>query len=226
MILITGHKGMIGRRLIAKLPSAIGIDLQDGMNLLTCDLPKDVDIIFHLAAQSSVEASWHDPVYDMDNIRMTARLVKQYPNAKIVYANSAASQNPQSPYGFSKWASGEYLKKFHKDYVNLVFPNIYGGGDKSVVDIFMHQPEVTIFGDGLQVRDYVHLDDIISGIILAKDWGCGEYFMGSSIPTTVLELAKGKTINFAPDRKEARESVLPNTTPNWKPIIKVLDYIK
>lgn len=226
MILITGYKGQIGSRLAKRIGEYVGIDLKDGMNVITCELPKDIDVIYHLAAQSSVEASWHDPVYDADNLRMVARLVKEYPNAKIIYANSAAAQDPKSPYGFSKWACGEYLKKFHKNYVSCVFPNVYGGSDKSVVDIFNGKDEVIVYGDGLQVRDYVHVDDIVEGLLLAQNWPVGEFFMGSGIPTTVLELAKGKKINFAPARKEARESVLPNTTPNWSPKIKVLDFIK
>lgn len=234
MILITGGKGQIGSRLIKRLEEilpnwTVSIDLKDGQNLITCSLPwndMELETIYHLAAQSSVEASWYDPVYDMDNIRMTARLVKRYPNIKIIYANSAAAQDPQSPYGFSKWASGEYLKRFHNNTVSCVFPNVYGGSDKSVVDIFNGKDEVTVFGDGLQVRDYVHVDDIIEGLILARGWPKGEYFMGSEIRTTVLDLAKGKKIKFAPARKEARESVLKNTTPNWSPKIKVLEYIK
>lgn len=224
MILITGQQGFIGRKLAAKLPDAFGIDLQDGQNLLTADLPKNVDTIYHLAAQSSVEGSWHDPVHDSMNLAMTVRLAHAYPEAKIVFAQSAASVNPASPYGFSKWVSGEYLKKFHKNSVICVFPNVYGG-TKSVVDIFKDKDEVVVFGDGMQVRDYVHVDDIVEGLLQAQNWPVGEYFMGSMQGTTVLELACEKRIVFAPARKEARESVLPNTTPNWKPSIEVLDYL-
>lgn len=223
MILITGAKGMIGTKLMKEL-DAVGIDLKDGQNLLTCDLPT-ADIIIHLAAQTSVEASWHDPVHDMDNVRMVARLVHAYPNARIIHANSAASLDQKSPYGFSKWAGGEYLKAFHLNYVDLVFPNIYGG-DKSVVDLFKDQKEVTIYGDGLHVRDYVHVDDIVEGIIKSMNWPTGKYFMGSGIGTTVLQLAEGKTVTFKEARKEARESVLQNTTPDWKPMINVLEYIQ
>jgi len=215
MIVITGHKGFIGSRLYKKL-DAIGVDVREGHNLLTCDLP-DADIVYHLAAQSDVVASWEDPVHDMDNIRMVARLVKRYPNAKIIYANSCASANPQSPYGFSKWAGGEYLHRFHDNYVDCIFPNIYGEGSRSVIDIFKGQDEVTVYGDGEQTRDYVHIDDIVDGLILAMDWEKGEYFMGSGKSTTVNELAKGKKINYAPARKEPYEVVVPNTTPNWKP---------
>lgn len=222
-ILITGHRGMIGNRLFSKL-GGFGVDLKDGKNLLTCDLPK-VDIVYHLAAQSSVEASWADPVHDMDNLRMTARLVKEYPDAKIIYTASAATPIT-SPYGFSKWASAEYLKNFQKNYVICVLPNVYGEkGGKSVVDIFKENEKVTIFGDGLQTRSYVHVDDIAEGLCLTTAWPKGEYFLGNGITTTVLDLTKGKEVMFAPARKEAREAVLPNITPNWQPKIKVQDYL-
>jgi len=226
MYLVTGHKGMIGTKLCKLLPDYIGIDIKDGKNLLTCDLPKRIGVIYHLAAQTSVESSWHDPVHDMDNLRMTARLVKEYPKAKIIYANSCASVNPQSPYGFSKKVSGDYIKTFHANYVSCVFPNIYGvEGGKSVVDLFKGKNEVTVYGDGLQTRDYVHVDDIVEGLLEARYWNKGEYFMGSGVSTTVLDLAGNKKIHFAPSRKEEREVVVANTTPNWKAKIKLCEYL-
>ena len=224
-ILICGHKGFIGNRLFKKIGGAVGIDIKDGHNLITTELPKDIDIIYHLAAQSSVEASWEDPVYDLDNIRMTARLVKEYPNAKIIYAASSATSET-SPYGFSKWAAGKYIQNFHKNYVICMFPNVYGEkGGRSVVDIFKYRDEVIIYGDGKQERSYAHVDDIVEALILAKDWDMGIYALGDGKATSVLDLAKGKKVNFAPARQEARESVLPNTTPNWKNTINVFDYI-
>ena len=225
-ILCTGDKGYIASFLFEKIDDAIGIDLKDGVNLLTCDLPKYVDIVYHLAAQSFVESSWQDPLHDADNLRMTMRLVKEYSEARIIYANSAAAKSPiMSPYGFSKWASAEYLKLFHKDYVICTFPNVYGRNDKSVVDKFRSSKKVKVYGDGLQLRDYVHVDDIIKALVLAKDWPKGEYELGSGVATSVLQLAEGKEIEYAPKRKEARESLLINNTPNWKPTIKVFDYL-
>ena len=223
-MLLTGHRGFIGSRLAKFFPGHLGIDTKDGKDLLTCQLPKGVDLIYHLAAHASVENSWKDPVRDMENISTTVRLAHEYQDAKIVFASSGAMINPSSPYGFSKKCSTEYLQMFHKNAVVLVFPNIFGG-PRSVVDIFKGRDEVTIYGDGKQIRDYVHVDDIVMGLLRAKDWKPGTYYLGSGKGTSVLELAKGKKINFEPARKEARESILKNTTPDWSPTISVLDYI-
>lgn len=224
MILVTGHRGWIGRRLY-ELVGGTGIDVRDGMNLLTCELPEEVDIIYHLAAQSSVEASWHDPMHDSDNLKMMVRLVHRYPKAKIIYANSAAAIDQKSPYGFSKWASAQYLKRFHNNYVICTLPNVYGEGSHSVVDAFKGEGTVTIYGDGTNVRDYVHVSDIVRGLLLAQDWQVGEYQLGSGIPTSVLELAEGKGKTFGLPRKEAKVSVLVNNTPNWIPTINVMEYL-
>lgn len=228
-ILITGHKGFIGNLLFTQLKwhtdDLIGIDVRDGLNLLTCELPKDVDVIYHLAAQSDVVNSWKDPLHDLDNIRITARLAHAYPKAKIIYANSCAAMDKKSPYGFSKAAAAEYLERFHGNTVNLVFPNIYGKGSRSVVDIFKSQEHVTIYGTGKQTRDYVHVYDIIQGLILAAKWKKGTYYMGSGKSTSVLQLAKGKKITFAPARKEPFEVKVKNTTPNWEPVNELKNYL-
>lgn len=225
MILLTGHKGKIGSLLAKKIDSFVGIDTQDGKNLLTCELPENVDLIFHLAAHAPVPFSWEDPVRTMENISSTVRLAHKYPEAKIVFASTGASLNPESsPYAFSKWACNEYLRKYHKNVVILYFPNIFGQ-ERSVVDIFKGKDEVIIYGDGRQIRDYVHIDDIVKGLLKAQNWAPGEYFMGSGKGTSLLELAEGKKVIFQPARPEARESVLPNTTPNWKPAIDVIEYL-
>lgn len=236
MILVTGAKGFIGQKLVMALEeiqkgSVFGIDIQDGMNLLSCPLPpeEDIDFIYHLAAQTSVESSWQDPLHDLDNVRMTARLVKEYPNTKIIHASSCAVINPKSPYGFSKKCAAEYLIYFHENHVNLVFPNIYGYGSKSVVDIFKESKEITIYGDGLQTRDFVHVDDIIKAMVLARNWIQGGYMLGSEKSTSVLALAQAtkKNIYHAPARKEEREMIVPNISmDNWKPIVNVFEYLK
>lgn len=226
MILCTGSLGYIGSKLTKALTEVwIGLDVRDGMNLLTCELPKGIDIIYHLAAQSSVEASWHDPLHDLDNIRITARLAHAYPDTKIIYTNSCASIGEDSPYGFSKGAAARYLHKFHTNTVELVLPNIYGEDSKSVVDIFKDKDEVIIYGDGTHTRDYVHVFDIVQGLLLARDWEAGVYSMGTGSNTSVNELAGSKTKTYKEARKEADHVYVPNTTPNWLPEITLEDYL-
>ena len=216
-ILITGGKGYVGSKLANKFDDVYVTDYDDG-NLVSCPLP-DADIIYHLAAHASVEESWNRPIDYMDNLRTTVRLIRDYPNAKIIYANTCSTLDPSSsPYGFSKWAADEYLQRFHKNWVSLMFPNIFGDSPRSVVDIFKNSDSLTIFGDGLQVRDYVHVDDIVEALVLAKDWDKGQYRLGSNKGVAVCELATatGKRIKFAPAR---------NTTPNWKPKIDVIKFL-
>lgn len=238
-ILVTGYKGNIGSRLYKVLDTDLfssvvsnpfataslqGIDTKEGQNLTTCDLPDEIDVVYHLAAHAPVEHSWHDPVRTMENISSTVRLVHKYPNAKIIFASTVASLDPVTPYGFSKMACNEYLKRFHSNAVILYFTNIFGI-PRSVVDIFKGKETVTIYGDGLQTRDYVHVDDIVKGLLKAQNWPAGEYQMGSGKAVDLIQLAEGKTVVFKPARKEPRESVLPNTTPDWTPAINVFDYL-
>jgi UDP-glucose 4-epimerase len=225
-ILVTGHKGAIGSRLVEHLKDheIIGIDHKDGQDILTCALPENIDLIYHLAAHASVEDSWKDPVRDSENITTTIRLAHSYPDTRIIYASSCATINPASPYGFSKKCAMDYLKLFHSKSTILYFPNVFGTG-RSVVDFFKGKDKVTIFGDGTNVRDYVHVDDIAKALVKAMYWPLGDYFLGSGKSYDVLALAEGKEVIFAPARKEATESLIPNTTPNWHPTINVIEYL-
>lgn len=223
MLLITGHRGYVGSRLLKRLPDAQTVD----GNLMTAPLP-DADTVIHLAAYASVPESWNRPVDYMENLRTTVRLAQAYPNAKIILASSCVNENPESsPYAFSKRVAADYLKMYHQNWVNLIFPNIYGESPRSVVDIFRKVDTLTIYGDGGQMRDYVHVDDIVEAIIKAQEWGTGEYSLGSGTSIPLIDIAKatGKTINFVPARKEQREAYTPNTTPNWHPTINVLEYV-
>ncbi len=234
-IVITGHKGYIGSRLLKKFPDAMVLE----GNILSATLP-DADVVFHLAAYASVPESWNRPVDYMENLRTTVRLTHAYPNAKIILASSCVNENPESsPYAFSKRVAADYLKLYHKNWVNLIFPNIFGESPRSVVDIFKRAKELKINGDGLQVRDYVHVDDIVEALCKAQNWPPGEYSLGSGIGTTVLDIAKatGKPYSHVEGVREQREAVIPNTTPivsiagsslsakhDWQPTINVLEY--
>lgn len=231
-ILITGHRGFVGSRLHKKFPDAAVVDSKMGGNLLFAPLPEKVDVIFHLASHKSVEESWTAPGLYLENLAILMRLVHTYPEAKIIHASSCAGDWPvASPYGFFKFACSKYLEAFHKNYVDLIFPNIFGGSQKqnSVVDTFKTASEIQVH-DPKIIRDYVHVDDIVDALVKSLEWETGKYSLGSGIGTTTLELAEATKKPFTVGEprsggKEPPESIVPNTTPNWKPTINVLEYI-
>lgn len=269
--LVTGDRGFIGHHLFSKLKQSIdiqfaqsgfmddsvfGLDKVLGLDILEdstfdklkqwTDFNGDIDVIYHLAGQTSVQESIKDPEQDAkDNILTMIRLIKMFPSAKIIYTQTSAilsekgklgqlidflkgkQEYPKSQYGMSKKFAGDYLKAFHKDWVICILPNVYGEGGKGVVDIFKSKDDVDIYGDGEQKRTFVHVDDICEALIKAKEWKQGEYFLGGAEPVSINELTYNKrVVHKEANGGEIRESIIPNTTPNWKPIIKVKEYLK
>jgi UDP-glucose 4-epimerase len=158
---------------------------------------------------------------------------------KLVFASSAAVYgalgdqtasegllcSPASPYGASKLAAEDYLGAFYRTYglktVGLRYFNVYGPRQKlndysGVITVFtkalLSGTTPTIYGDGEQSRDFVHVKDIVQANMLAMDSddAAGRVFnvaSGASIRIIdLLEILKeilGKaevTPRFAPAR--------------------------
>lgn len=229
-ILVTGHLGFIGSYLTKKLDS-IGLDLKDdeGNDILDCALP-DADVVIHLAAQPGVIASTKDPVGTVhNNITGTVRLLQRYKDAKFIFASTGGAIQDEilSPYGLSKFCAEEFVKLLHKNYVILRFSNVYGKGSRSVVDKFLNE-DITIYGDGLQRRTFVHIDDLVDGIIKSLDWDSGSYHLGTDQNYSInsLAIATKKPVRYEPPRDgEIIYSRVDNTTPNWMAKTDVMEYI-
>ena len=123
---------------------------------------------------------------------------------------------PISPYGASKAAAETYLVLFRRLYglssVSLRMANVYGprqdpDGEAGVVAIFAAaaatgSPAV-IYGDGLQTRDYVHVDDAVAGFLAAAESpAVGPLNISTGRETPVREIAErlGLAIEPAPRR--------------------------
>lgn len=230
-ILITGNLGFIGKYLTKTLGGheIIGIDLKDNKDILDIKFPK-VDLVYHLAAQSRVIDSINDPIHDAtNNILGTIMVAKAYPNTRIIYsASGGTSLDIKSPYGLSKHTAGEYIKLLCNNYVICNLPNVFNKDDGRVLTTWLNSDKITLYGDGSQTRDFVHIDDIVDGLIKAQDWKTGEYYLGSNKGTKLIDIANalGKEIEFKPFRKgECLHSSVPNTTPDWSPKLSILDYI-
>ena len=111
--------------------------------------------------------------------------------------------NPISPYGESKVKMEQEIREFESkhdiDCIILRFFNIYGIGQSpeyaGVITKFMdritQEKPLEIFGDGLQTRDFVAIDDVISSIHNAISFGkSGTYNIASGKVGTIKELAE------------------------------------
>lgn len=232
-ILVTGHMGFIGSYLMEQLPSAIGLDIKEHNDILTCHLP-EADLVIHLAAEPGVVKSMKMPYHNaFINIMGTLRLMQRYKDSKFIFASSGGTiqETIESPYGLSKFVGEEYLKLLHDNAVILRFCNVYGPGSRSVVDKWLAEDELTIYGDGETMRIYGHVSDVVDAIVRATEWAPGTYRLGSEQRYSVLEIARaiGKPYKHAPERPGEithTNSQLPNDTPNWQPQIDVMDYIR
>lgn len=197
MILITGGSGFVGQALIADIEDeyqTINYDLKNGDDILDGEKLKrslkDVDIVFHLAAQTSVQESIKNPEYDWRvNVGGTKQLIEAVRGSdvdKIIYASTAAVYGmpeyipidemhplrPISPYGRSKLEGEKMLRIFYEESgvgldVLRIF-NIYGFGERENLDVIRKmlsrlkgRQRPVIYGDGEQSRDFIFIDDVI-----------------------------------------------------------------
>ncbi len=103
------------------------------------------------------------------------------------------------PYGVSKHACELYLQTWRAmyglHYVALRYANVYGPrqnphGEAGVVAIFterlVHQRSCTIYGDGGQTRDFVHVADVTAANVRALDTSfCGGVNIATGVETDV-----------------------------------------
>ncbi|MDQ3905047.1 MAG: NAD-dependent epimerase/dehydratase family protein [Actinomycetota bacterium] len=174
--------------------------------------------VVHLAAITSVLRSVQHPVATYQtNVAVTQELLEACRQAgvdrfimastnavvgDIGYAimDEAAALHPLTPYGATKAAAEMLLHGYAGAYgmatSALRFTNIYGPGMQhkdSFVPRLMRAAlsgaGVQIYGDGLQRRDLVYLDDAVAGVLAAWDRRfIGAAIIGSGSSVTVLEL--------------------------------------
>jgi UDP-glucose 4-epimerase len=109
---------------------------------------------------------------------------------------------PISPYGVSKLAAEQVCRQMLAaagiPLTVLRFFNTFGPGQTmtpyvGVITIFVqrllrHEPPV-IFGDGRQHRDFVHVHDIVDGIVASTGAAVGTFNLGSGKATSLNDLA-------------------------------------
>jgi len=112
----------------------------------------------------------------------------------------------KSPYARTKWEMEKLMEQFNKDKglksTALRFFNVYGprqdptspysGVISKFMDMSNKKQDVTVFGDGLQTRDFIYVKDIARAIITAMESGrsqFGAFNVCTGKETTVKDLA-------------------------------------
>ena len=209
---MTGVAGFIGsslaQRLVAEGFLVIGIDdLSKGkvdripkeVDFYSADLargdlsflPPTIDVVCHLAGQSSSERSFMDPVDDLRrNGLASLEFLKAVATRQIgafLYASSMAvygnpgqpsvsehhEAKPISPYGLSKLFFESAVSVLQPAFPTLGFRmfNVYGPGqdladlNQGMVSIYLAQAlesgHISVKGSMDRVRDFIFLDDVV-----------------------------------------------------------------
>jgi len=178
--LITGSEGYIGRCLVDELASKIRFDftrtVAEDVRNFSCLPDNEVSHIVHLAAFCEDQDSVNLPLeYFENNLRGTVNLLeyaRRHEVEKFLFASSASAIKCATPYGLSKHGGEEWCKLYRDLYglkicVLRIF-NVYGSKNpKGVIHDLMNQlngDRLHIFGDGTQIRDYVHVSDVVKSI--------------------------------------------------------------
>ena len=183
------------------------------------DILKNVDGVFHEAALASVQDSFRIPDEFFDvNVKGTENIFKigKKLGIKVVYASSSSvygtpisipikendNKNPFNPYAKTKLEDDKLAEKYAKNglkVIGLRYFNVFGPGQSKeyagVIKLFLERIQQglppLINGDGLQVRDFVYVDDVVNANMLAMESNVnGEFFnIGTNSVVSVLDLA-------------------------------------
>jgi len=212
----TGNKNKI-KEVIDKV-NFFKIDIRDKNSLE--EIIKKSNGVFHEAALTAVPESFEKPQeYHDVNVIGTKNIfeIAKKENIRVVYASSSsiygnaknipikenADRKPINPYGQTKLDDEFLAEEFSKNGLSVIglrYFNVYGigqtGSYAGVITKFLenikNQKSFTINGNGNQIRDFIHVNDIAKVNLVAMENKIknGFFNIGTEIPTSINNLAK------------------------------------
>ncbi|MHB8361614.1 MAG: NAD-dependent epimerase/dehydratase family protein [Thermoplasmataceae archaeon] len=199
-ILLTGYEGFIGTQIYNMLKSK-GYEI-DGVEQGDNTPETKYDIILHFGARTLIRNSITAPYeYFTDGLALTLNYLEKArkDGSMFVFPTSGSVEEATNPYSLSKKNGVEWIKLYEKLYgtrtIILKLYNIYGETSrKGAVYLFtkaaLEGISIPVYGGGNQVRDFVHVNDLINCIyrILSGEVKPGEYEIGTGIGTSINAL--------------------------------------
>ena len=181
-------------------------------------LMENVDGVFHQAAMASVQDSFRIPEKFHDvNVNGTEnifKIAKEF-GIKVVYASSSSvygdtsilpitesdEKRPINPYAKTKLEKDKLAEQYAKNglkVIGLRYFNVFGPRQSKeyagVIKLFLERIQQDlpplVNGDGLQIRDFVYVDDVNANMLAMESNVNGEFFnIGTNSVVSVLDLA-------------------------------------
>mgnify|MGYP001192469360 FL=1 len=182
------------------------------------NVASDIDFIFHFGSPTSVVLFKKDPTKyyanTINGMKNILQFAKNQSVTKLIFPSSGSvySQNskphieniipkPSNLYGEAKVECENLAKNFTDDVnsIGLRIFAVYGPGEEkklnlsSVVNLFLNdlsqKKDPIIFGDGTQTRDFIYVDDAITGILNSSESSYqGVVNIGSGISTSFNQI--------------------------------------
>ena len=243
------------------------IDIRDFKVLK--NLMENIDGIFHQAAMASVQDSFRIPEKFHDvNVNGTEnifKIAKEF-GIKVVYASSSSvygdtsilpttesdEKRPINPYAKTKLEKDKLAEQYAKNglkVIGLRYFNVFGPRQSKeyagVIKLFLERIQQglppLVNGDGLQIRDFVYVDDAVNANILSMESDIDfEFFnIGTGTTISILDLAniiiKFSGLKIKPIHRPAlpgdvratqADITKVKTMLKWRPTTSIQDWLK
>ena len=232
-------------------------------------LMENVDGVFHQAAMASVQDSFRIPEKFHDvNVNGTEnifKIAKEF-GIKVVYASSSSvygdtsilpitesdEKRPINPYAKTKLEKDKLAEQYAKNglkVIGLRYFNVFGPRQSKeyagVIKLFLERIQQDlpplVNGDGLQIRDFVYVDDVVNANILSMESDIDfEFFnIGTGTTISILDLAnmiiKFSGLKIKPIHRPALSGDVRATQADitkvktmlkWRPTTSIQDWLK